>query len=251
MRRIRSSLGLLLVTAALWAAPVFPKLTGRVVDQAGMLGAAAERTLTAQLAAHENATGNQVVVVTLKDLGGYSIEEYGYRLGRHWGIGQKGQDNGVLLLVAKSERKVRIEVGYGLEGKLTDAISSNIIHTVIRPAFRAGRFAQGIQGGVTAIIQALGGQYKMQQRTRSRGGRGIGIGLVIFLILLGIILSSIFPGGRGGGYRRRPGLGTGLAAGFLLGRSGFGSGGFGGGFGGGGFGGGGGGLGGGGASGGW
>src|ERR1700719_4745851 len=97
--------------------PKFPALTGRVVDDAGILDASTQSQLTEMLAAHERATGEQVVVVTLASLQGFSIEDFGYQLGRYWGIGQKGANNGVLLIVAPNERKVRIEVGYGLEGK--------------------------------------------------------------------------------------------------------------------------------------
>ncbi|WP_240554877.1 TPM domain-containing protein [Oceanicoccus sagamiensis] len=134
------------------AAPEFPKLKGRVVDGASYLSAAAERRLSQQLQAHEQAGGNQVVVATFEDLQGYSIEEFGYQLGREWGIGQKGKDNGVLLLVAKAERKVRIEVGYGLEGTLTDAISANIIQSVILPTFKQRQFERGIAGALLPLL---------------------------------------------------------------------------------------------------
>src|ERR1700730_8780667 len=109
------------------AEPVFPALSSRVVDEAGLLSAAERERLTAQLAAHEHATGQQVVVVTLRSLQGMPIEDFGYRLGRAWGIGEKGKNTGALLVVAPSERAVRIEVGYGLEGLLTDALSRSII----------------------------------------------------------------------------------------------------------------------------
>ncbi len=218
---------------------VFPKLTGRVVDNAGMLDANTQRELTQLLTEHENATTNQVVVVTLDDLQGYTIEEFGYRLGREWGIGQKDKNNGVLLLVAKSERKVRIEVGYGLEGLLTDAIASNIVHGVMLPEFRKGRFDEGIRAGTRSIIQALAGDYQTVER-KSDGEEGIGFWL--FMVFLGFWIILMLLRGMGGGgvsgYRR---------GGFYPGGFG-GSGGFGGG---GGFSGGGGSFGGGGASGGW
>ncbi|MAV30853.1 MAG: methanol dehydrogenase [Porticoccus sp.] len=161
-RSSRISIGLLLlwVSLPLIAEISFPPLTGRVVDQAGLLDVETTTRLEQQLQAHEAATGNQLVVVTLKDLQqGLAIEDYGYQLGREWGIGQKGKDNGVLLIVVPSLRKVRIEVGYGLEGVLTDALSANIIQAVILPRFRDGNFALGITEGVDAIIQAMGGQY--------------------------------------------------------------------------------------------
>lgn len=227
---------LLLQTAT--AAPVFPKLTGRVVDDAHMLDGASQQQLTQLLQGHENATGNQVVVVTLPNLGGYDIASYGYQLGRYWGIGQKGKDNGVLLIVAQKERRVRIEVGYGLEGTLTDAISSNIINTVIVPRFKRGDFNGGIKAGTVAIIQALGGQYKMNRERRHKAS-GFSLFKIIFILFF---LFIAFMRNFGWGYGRR-------YYGGYWGGGGFGGGGFGGG--GGGFSGGGGGFGGGGASGGW
>ena len=116
---------------SLYAQPSFPALSGRVVDSANILSAAEESSLTQALQQHETETANQLVIVTLTDLQGYAIEDYANRLGRHWQIGQEGNDNGAMLIVAQSERKVRIEVGYGLEGALTDALTSNIIQTVI------------------------------------------------------------------------------------------------------------------------
>jgi uncharacterized protein len=238
MVRYAGALLLLLVLCAnALAAPQFPKLTGRVVDNANMLSAAAEGQISTQLQAHENATGNQLVVVTLPDLQGYDIETYGYQLGRHWGIGQQDKNNGALLIIAKQERRMRIEVGYGLEGTLTDAISANIIQTILRPAFKQGQFEAGIQAAVTAIIDALGGQYKMR-KTRSSNNSGAQ-SLLFFIIMVVVIILNIFRGMGGGGR-----FGGGRYYGGTFG----GGGSFGGG---GGFSGGGGGFGGGGASGGW
>lgn len=226
-----------------WAAPEFPELTGRVVDNADLLTPAQEQTLDRHLAEAEAKTSNQLVVVTLADLQGYAISDYGYQLGRAWGIGQKGRDNGVLLIVAPAQRQVRIEVGYGLEGALTDALSSIIIQNEILPAFRNGDYAAGIGHGVNSILAAIAGEYKAtpKERQASRGGALLYlIGLVVATFLLG------FGGLGGGGGRRRRGAGLMFLP---LAMGGFGGGG--GGFGGGGFGGGGGGFGGGGASGGW
>ncbi len=150
---------LLLIFAppALASEPKFPPLTGRVVDDAGILNAHTRRQLTLMLADHGRATGEQVVVVTLDSLQGYTIEDYGYQLGRHWGIGQKGTNNGALLIVAPKERKVRIEVGYGLEGTLTDAISRTIIDNYILPSFKRGDFNAGVLAGTTSMLQVLAG----------------------------------------------------------------------------------------------
>lgn len=213
----------------------FPPLTGRVVDNADLLDARTERELTELLAAHEQATTNQVVVVTLSNLQGQVIEDFGYQLGRAWGIGQKDKDNGVILLVAQEERRVRIEVGYGLEGTLTDAISANIIHSIILPKFKQAQFNDGIREGTLAIIAALGDEYAMREVPKKDKRLPL---FMIFLLIVAIFLLATVSGGTGGGYRR---------GGYYGGRGGFG----GGGFGGGGFGGGGGGFGGGGASGGW
>src|ERR1043165_8011217 len=139
------------------AEPSFPALTGRVVDQAQVLDAAARSRIDGKLEQLENKTSNQLVVVTLRSLQGYDIADYGYRLGRSWGIGQKGKNNGAILLVAPSERRVRIEVGYGLEGTITDAVSRLIIENAILPRFRTGDFAGGIERGVDDLVLLLSG----------------------------------------------------------------------------------------------
>ena len=281
---------LCLCTALAQAAPNFPELAGRVVDQAGVLSPGTVQALDNLLAQHEKETSNQVVVVTLKGLQGYDIADYGYQLGRHWGIGQKGRDNGVLLIVAPNERKVRIEVGYGLEGALPDATAHNIIQTRILPRFRSGDYDAGVRAGVDAILAAIAGTYQPLPEKRgtgnARGGdfmtliimaiafgqfltRGIrsrlvatgvlsaGTGLLVGLLmtsvalgLLAAVLVGLFHFFIGGGGGGGPWSGT---RGGYYGPYGGGWGGGigGGGFGGGGFSGGGGGFGGGGASGGW
>lgn len=237
---------LLAGTIEVYAQIEFPRLTGRVVDNAGLLSNATEATLASILEQHERATTNQVVVVTLENLQGYTIEEFGYQLGREWGIGQAGRDNGALLLVAKDERKVRIEVGYGLEGALTDAVSSDIIQRVILPQFKRGQFDEGILEGTQAILQAIAGEYQANpQPVREEGNE---VPLPMFLLFLAFMFFFVGPS-----MRRRRGIGgiAGPLAGYYIGRSmgHRGGGGFGGG--GRGFGGGGGGFGGGGGSGGW
>jgi len=238
---------LTMVSAARAAEPNYPALTGRVVDEAGVLSASTRSGLAEMLAQHERASGGQqVVVVTLKSLQGLSIEDFGYQLGRHWGIGQKEKNTGALLIVAPNERKVRIEVGYGLEGTLTDALSRTIIERDIVPAFKRGDLNGGVLAGTAAIIRVLGGDASAAQPA-AKGWQGnaplllpfvINIAVVIFMIMLlwGSRRSRFFGGPR------YPYIG------------GFGGGGFsggGGGGGGGGFSGGGGSFGGGGASGSW
>lgn len=239
---------LLLATPLLAAEPKFPRLSGRVVDDAGILNPSTVNELTRMLAQHEQAGGEQVVVVTLPSLQGYSIEEFGYQLGRYWGIGQKDKNTGALLIVAPKEHKVRIEVGYGLEGKLTDAQSSLIIQRLILPQFRRGDFNAGILAGTQSILKVLGGEPESAQPPAGAGvssidPRWIIVGLLAFWLIYVLLLRKL---ARNPGIIRR------------VGRSGpAGSGGFYGGFGGGssggggGFSGGGGSFGGGGASGSW
>ena len=261
----------LLLLLCLWAgapahAQQFPKLTGRVVDAANLLGAAEEAALTRKLEGVEQASSRQLVVATVPDLQGYPIEDYGYKLGRAWGIGQNEANNGTILLVAPNERKVRIEVGYGLEPILTDALSSLIIQNQILPRFKAGDYPGGINAGADAIIEQLqappelaeqrvlqASEQRQQARQASGGGGSIFPLLFWGFILLFVILPMFRRGRRGRRYRRGggfpvilwgPGFGGGGGGGF----GGFGGGG-GGGFGG--FSGGGGSFGGGGASGGW
>ena len=145
----------LLAIATAAGAQDFPELTGRVVDAASILADFKEAELSTKLEAVEAETQKQFVIVTIPDLEGYDIADYGYRLGRHWGIGDAERNDGVLLIVAPNERKVRIEVGYGLDGELTDAWSSFIIQTYILPRFKVGDMAGGMDAGADAIIARI------------------------------------------------------------------------------------------------
>ena len=148
----------------------YPALSGRVVDDAGVLDAATRESLRAKLAALEAKTGDQLVVATVKSLNGNSIEDYANRLFRRWQLGQRGKNNGVLLLHAPTERKIRIEVGYGLEGTLTDAITKYIIQNAITPRFKANDFSGGMTRGVDDIIKVLdGGAEEFKQRAAPKG----------------------------------------------------------------------------------
>jgi len=137
------------------ADPKFPPLTGRIVDEAGLLSVEDKRAIEQVLAALEGKSTDQLVVYTTRSLQGYPIEDFGYRLGRFWQIGQKGANNGVVLIVAPNERKVRIEVGRGLEPQLTDLMSKLIVENAILPAFRRNDFAGGIKAGVRDIRDVL------------------------------------------------------------------------------------------------
>jgi uncharacterized protein len=175
----------------------FPTLTGRVVDDANILDPATRTALTDKLAALEAKSTDQLVVVTLKSLQGTSIEDLGYQLGRRWQIGQKDKNNGALLIVAPNDKQVRIEVGYGLEGTLTDAVSRLIIENGILPRFRANDIPGGITRGVDDIISVLTGdaeewKQRAAQRpdtvTQSPSTRSDSIWPGILLVLAGIVI---------------------------------------------------------------
>jgi uncharacterized protein len=238
---------------ALAAAPAFPKLTGRVVDEANILSPAVEASLTEKLAGLETTSGHQLVVVTLSSLQGQEIEEYGYQLGRAWKIGSADKDDGALLIVAPNDRKVRIEIGYGLEGVMTDALSSVIIQSAILPKFKAGDLEGGVVAGTDALVRQLSLPDDQARASaaaagqKARAGKGAPpIPFIILIIVIWIIVMSL-RGRRGGG------LGSALPWIILGGLAGGGGHRGGGGWsgGGGGFSGGGGSFGGGGASGGW
>jgi len=231
-------------------AQTFPPLTGRVVDAVNLLKPEERAALEAKLKAHEDRTTDQVVVATLRSLEGHEIEDYANRLFRHWRLGQKDKDNGALLLVAPQERKVRIEVGYGLEGALTDALSKVIITTAIAPQFQKGNFAGGINAGLDAMLSILTGDAEeWQRRAEVREDNATAIDPVIALIILLILFALIV---RLMGASRRQGIRRGRHGPWIVTTGGWGGGWSGGGWsGGGGFSGGGGSSGGGGASGSW
>ncbi len=178
------------------AEPTFPVLSGSVVDTAHLLSGSVKARLSQSIQAQEQSTGNQVVVVTLESLQGYDIADYGYQLGRHWGIGQAGKNNGVLFIIAPKERKTRIEVGYGLEGELTDALSKQIIDNDVVPHFKAGDFETGIESGAQAILAVLGGSYDSSVRrpaTPSPDSPNFGqLFIVVFVFLfIGSLVNTV------------------------------------------------------------
>jgi uncharacterized protein len=207
--RMTTLVFLLVIAAALIGAaaqPRFPTLTGRVVDEANVIDAGTKARLDEKLAALEQKSGTQLVVATLPSLQGYDIADYGYQLGRAWGIGQKGKNNGALLIVAPHDRKVRIEVGYGLEGVLTDAVTRLIIENAILPRFRASDFSGGIVRGVDDILQVLSGdagefKRRAERASRPSGQEGMGSFILVLLILFIFLIIFMRSSGRSQGYR--------------------------------------------------
>lgn len=184
--RLTLFLCLLLGTVPIWALDI-PMLTGRVVDVAHVLPAPTVESLTAQLKAHEDITGNQVTVLVLPSLEGEPLEPFSHRVATTWKLGQKGTDNGVLLLVAMKERKIRIEVGYGLEGALTDARSAQIIRNEIVPRFRTGDVPGGVAAGVDAILKTIEGTYQASDKA-APGPDSDMMGQVVVAVIVGLVV---------------------------------------------------------------
>ncbi|WKK66415.1 TPM domain-containing protein [Lutimonas zeaxanthinifaciens] len=240
--------------------PEVPKNQTSVYDQAQMMSKAESKNLERKLINYSDTTSTQIVVITINSLEGNDIALYATELAHKWGIGQKGKDNGIILLVSKTDRKMTIRTGYGVEHLLTDALSKRIIENIITPEFKRGNFYKGLDEGTDAIIAIMSGEYQGERPYEEPNGKFSAFIIVIIFIVIMIILSRRNKGG--GRNRGRRSGGFSLLDAIILsnaGRGGFGSrgggfgGGSGGGFGGGGFGGGfgGGGFGGGGASGGW
>ena len=225
----------------------YPKPNGYVTDAAGILDASSKQALENQISDFERLTTMELAVATIPSLDGESIERYANLLFQQWGVGKKGKDNGVLIVVAPTEHKVRIEVGYGLEAKLTDGTCGQIIRDQMTPAFRSGNFAGGLGAGIAAIEQVIAGTYHPRYTPERRDANGsplVGVAFFFFVLIIvflhwlararygGWSSGNYYGGWRGGGW------GGGFGGGFGGGGGGFG--GFGGGS-----------SGGGGASGGW
>lgn len=184
--RLLLCLCLLLYTVSAWALEV-PALTGRVVDLAHVLPSNRVESLTARLKAHEETTSNQITVLVLPSLEEEPLESFSHHVATTWKLGQKGTDNGVLLLVAIQERKIRIEVGYGLEGALTDARSAQIIRQEIVPRFRAGDVPGGVDAGVDAILKTIEGTYQASDKT-APGLNSDVMGQVVVAVIVGLVV---------------------------------------------------------------
>ena len=192
LARIAAALVLLaaLLLPGLAAAQTFPPLTGPVVDAGNVIPDDVEARITQKLVAFNQQSGRQLQVATVADLQGYEISDYGYQLGRAWGVGDKEKNDGVILLIAPAERKVRIEVGYGLEATLTDALSSQIIRREIVPRFKAGDMPGGIEAGTDALIKQLQlppdqARAVAAQAAKGKKSSGIDPGFIIWLLIFG------------------------------------------------------------------
>lgn len=217
-----------------------PRPSGPVLDQANLLSGPDEQRLAQKLSTFEDTTSTAVVVVTLPSLNGAPVSDYAFSLGREWGVGQEGKDNGVVVLLSEGDREVFIATGYGVEGALPDAIANRIIETVMTPAFRKGDFYAGLDRGTDAIIQATKGEFDAEARpAASDEDDGVPYALLFTLLIFAYFFGQSFFRGGGGKKSRRSQRRGGPVV--IWGGGGFGggsSGGFGGGGGFGGFGGG-------------
>ncbi len=231
-----------LISFAGFAQPKIPTLKYWANDYTNTLNNSQLNQLNARLKTYQDTTSNQVVILMIPTLDGYPLEEYSYDVAAKNKIGTKGNDNGILFLVVKDDRKLRLEVGYGLEPVVPDALASSIIRNVVAPYFRKGDYYAGINAGISAVVSAAAGEFKGQPK-QHRGKKPVS-GIISFLIFfLFIIFSFLRRGRRGrGGFIYFGGTGGGFGGGSFGGSSGGGFGGFSGG---------GGSFGGGGASGGW
>jgi uncharacterized protein len=174
-----------------------PKHDGWVTDRAGFLTPDQEKSLEILMESYRQGSGNEIALLTVPDLAGKSLDQMALEVSREWGLGQQGKNNGALLLIARDERKIRIEVGRGLEGNITDSIAGRIIRDVIAPEFKQGKVYEGLQAGLMAMHAAAGGDYGKIPKPRGRRSRG-GLGLFPLLFIV-FLASRASRGGRGGG----------------------------------------------------
>ncbi len=170
-----------------------PKLEGYVNDYAGIISPSAKSKIEERLKAFEQSDSTQIVILTVPSLEGENLEEFGIKVAEAWKIGQKGKDNGAILIVSKQDRKIRIEVGYGLEGRLTDLTAGRIIDLVIKPRFQQGDFDGGFIAGVSSMIDAARGEFKAERRPLYPRRRGVPpfLSLFLFLAIFTLILGSL------------------------------------------------------------
>jgi uncharacterized protein len=189
---------LLLCTMFAFAQELPPKSNTLVTDFTNTLSASDKQQLESKLVAFNDSSSTQIAVVIIKSVGDYDINDYGQKLGRAWGIGQKGKNNGILVLVAMGDRKVAIQTGYGAEGPLPDVTTHEIIQNDIQPKFRAGDYYGGLDAATTDIIKYTKGEYKADKKVQ-RGSSGGGGGSIIILIIIVVVILIIIFRNRGGG----------------------------------------------------
>ncbi len=204
-------LALICTTASSTEQPI-PQNDGWVTDLGDFLTPQQETVLEALMESYKAGSGHEIALLTVPDLGGRALERYSLEVSRAWGLGEKGRNNGALLFVTRAERKMRIEVGRGLEGNLTDSISGCIIRNVVAPEFKRGHLYEGLRDGIQAMHAAAGGDYAKIPNRRGRRSGGFGLLPMIFFIWL---ISSVFRRGARGG---RGGLLTGLFLGSMMSR---------------------------------
>lgn len=199
MKRHLLLLLMALLPWALWGQTSFPPIQGsHIIDGAGILSAQTVTSLDHLIQSEEDTSGNQVMVLTVPDLGGRDIESYANEAYNHYNLGQKGNNNGVLLVVSNGDRRIRIEVGYGLEGALPDALCGRIINNEIKPYFKQGDFDAGVSNGVNAILQAIHGAYVAKDNGDGELPWWLPL-LFIFGFMAIIVIMGIFKGRGGGG----------------------------------------------------
>lgn len=205
LHALRGLLAFLFVLAATlaFAAPKYPELTGRIVDQAGVIPEPTRAALQTKLKGLEDKSGIQLVVATIKSLGDYDVETYANGLFRYWKLGEAKKNNGVLFLVAPNDRKMRVEVGYGLEGTLTDALSKVILATAVTPKFKAGDYGAGVERGVEGIIEVLSGDSAEWVKKVPPPPSLFDelFPLIIFALFIFIFIMMVRDSGRQGAYR--------------------------------------------------
>lgn len=208
-----------------------PKLTGHVVDKANILSI--DQKLEQYLADYERGTGHQIAVLTVTSLEGEAIDSYSMRVAEAWQLGSKDKDDGVLLLIAANDHKLRIEVGYGLEGSLTDYQSGNIIRNRITPYFKQNQYDQGVVSGIKSIVSVIGGKAVGERYSKKAQAKQTGSPFILFIIIAiflrvfrrNPLMGALFLGSMMGGGRRGGGFGGGGFGGFSGGGGGFGGGG--------------------------
>lgn len=217
--------------------PDKPTPDSLVTDRTGTLTLYQRAELESKLVAYDDSTSNQIAVVIIPTTGPYTVDEVALEIGREWGVGNKKINNGIVILVAKNDRKVKIEVGYGLEGAIPDITAKSIIDNYIVPNFKAENYYRGLDEGTNALIKAAEGEYKAPKGYGSKNKKGLPVWAIVILVIIFLIIFSS-GAGTGGTYVSRGGFGGWTGGSSRGGWSGGGGGGFGG-FGGGSFGGGG------------